>query len=73
VTQLTNRERQVLELIAAGGTTKTMAVALGISAPTVKLHVANAAKKLGARSRSEAVVIALERGYIRSRRERSSR
>ncbi len=61
---LTKRERDVLRLVAGGETSKAISQDLGIAEPTVKWHVAKALKKLGAQSRSEAVAIALERGYI---------
>jgi RNA polymerase sigma factor (sigma-70 family) len=62
---LSRRERQVLELVAAGKTSKEIAETLQISEPTVKWHVSRAARKLGARSRAEAVAVAVARGYIR--------
>jgi DNA-binding NarL/FixJ family response regulator len=65
---LTMREREVLEGVAVGETSKAISEKLRISEPTVKWHVAKALKKLGAHSRSEAVAIALARGYIRSAR-----
>jgi LuxR family maltose regulon positive regulatory protein len=63
---LSKRERQVLELVAAGNTTKAIAERLSISEPTVKWHVSRAARKLGAQSRTEAVALAIGRGYIRA-------
>jgi DNA-binding CsgD family transcriptional regulator len=62
---LTQREREVLERVAAGQTSKAISDDLRISEPTVKWHVAKVLKKLGAHSRSEAVAVALRRGYIR--------
>ncbi len=61
---LSTRERQVLELVATGNTTKVIAQRLSISEPTVKWHVSSAARKLGAHSRAEAVAVAVGRGYI---------
>ena len=66
---LTSRERQVLEGVAAGATTKEVAEELRLAEATVKFHLANAARKLKARSRTEAVAIALQRGEIGRRRE----
>lgn len=66
---LTIREREVLEGVAVGETSKAISETLRISEPTVKWHVAKALKKLGAHSRSEAVAIALARGYIRLARQ----
>lgn len=65
---LTKREREVLEGVAAGDTSKAISEDLGISEPTVKWHVAKALRKLSAHSRSEAVAIAVARGYIRATR-----
>lgn len=62
--QLTTRERQVLEAIACGETSKAISSRLAISLPTVKWHVAKVLRKFDARSRSEAVAIALARGEI---------
>jgi DNA-binding NarL/FixJ family response regulator len=51
-------------VVAAGETSKAISQDLGISEPTVKWHVSKTLKKLGAQSRSEAVAIALARGYL---------
>ena len=51
---LSERECDVLRLIAAGHSNKMIARALGVSPHTVKRHVANILDKLGARSRSQA-------------------
>jgi two-component system nitrate/nitrite response regulator NarL len=61
---LTARERQVLELVAAGLPNKTIARQLGISEHTVKFHVGSVLAKLGASSRTEAVMIATRRGLL---------
>ncbi|MEX1142488.1 MAG: response regulator transcription factor [Thermoleophilaceae bacterium] len=52
---LSEREGQVLALIAAGATNGEIGVELGISAHTVKDHASSLYRKLGARNRSEAV------------------
>ena len=52
--RLSDREREVLRLIAAGDSNKMIARALDVSPHTVKRHVANILDKLGARSRSQA-------------------
>lgn len=51
---LSQREREVLQRIAAGDSNKMIARALSLSPHTVKRHVANILDKLGARSRSQA-------------------
>ncbi|MGQ0658261.1 MAG: two-component system response regulator NarL [Chromatiales bacterium] len=57
---LTERERQILRLIAAGMSNKHIARQLGISDGTVKVHVKNLLRKLNLRSRLEAAVWALK-------------
>jgi two-component system nitrate/nitrite response regulator NarL len=61
---LTAREREVLELVAAGLPNKTIARELGISEHTAKFHVGSLLAKLGAASRTEAVTIATRRGIL---------
>ncbi|MEK6206191.1 MAG: response regulator transcription factor [Chloroflexota bacterium] len=50
---LSPRENQVLRLLAGGGTTRTIATALGLSEHTINRHISNAIHKLGARDRAE--------------------
>ena len=57
---LTEREREILQHLAHGESNKTIALALGISHDTVKLHVRHILAKLGLRSRVEAAVFAVE-------------
>jgi len=61
---LTARERQVLELVAAGLPNKAIARELGISEHTAKFHVGSLLTKLGAGSRTEAVMLATRRGLL---------
>jgi DNA-binding NarL/FixJ family response regulator len=61
---LTGRERQVLALLADGGSNKHIARSLGISIHTVKFHVSALMSKLRARSRADIVGIGLRRGLI---------
>lgn len=61
---LTARERQVLALIADGGTNREVAEQLGLSAKTVNRHVENIFDKLGVSSRAAAVAKALKTGLI---------
>jgi DNA-binding CsgD family transcriptional regulator len=58
------REREVLGLLAAGRTDGQIAELLDLSPATVQTHVRNAKAKLGARTRAQAVAIALRRGLI---------
>ena len=61
---LTSREIEVLQLIAAGNANKAIAVRLSISEETVKGHVKNILSKLAANDRTHAVTIGLKRGII---------
>ena len=61
---LTNREREILGLLAQGLSGSEVAVRLDVSRETVKTHVRNAMRKLDARTRVQAVVIALEAGLL---------
>lgn len=60
---LTEREREVLRLLAGGRSDSAIAEALGLSRNTVRNHVARVYAKTGAHNRSEAVVWARDRGY----------
>ncbi|MFD0745266.1 LuxR C-terminal-related transcriptional regulator [Phytohabitans flavus] len=53
-TDLTDRERDVLRLVAAGEPTRRIAGQLGISGETVETHIRSGMRKLGARTRTEA-------------------
>ena len=57
---LTDRERQVLKMIAGGNSNKMIGRKLGSTEGTVKVHVKNLLHKLGLRSRVEAAVWAME-------------
>ena len=61
---LTDRERQVLQLLARGLTNRAIALELGITQHTVKFHVNAIMSKLDAQSRTEAVVRASQLGMI---------
>jgi two-component system, NarL family, nitrate/nitrite response regulator NarL len=61
---LTDREQQVLELIAAGLTAPTIAGRLEISATTVKTHLAHLYEKLGVSDRAAAVAEGMRRGLL---------
>jgi len=53
---LTNREREVFELLLLNKTTKEIAKDLNISEKTVRNHISNAMQKLGVKGRAGAVV-----------------
>ena len=61
---LSEREIEVLSLIAAGNSSKLVADQLAISEDTVKGHVKNILSKLGVNDRTHAVTAALKRGII---------
>jgi DNA-binding NarL/FixJ family response regulator len=61
---LTRREEEVLQLMAEGRSNKEIALALGISEHTAKFHVNAVLAKLGAATRTEAVVTAVRRGLV---------
>ncbi|HET8628877.1 MAG TPA: response regulator transcription factor [Thermomicrobiales bacterium] len=62
---LTERELDVLRLLARGAANKEIGAQLHISESTVKTHVANIFQKLGVTDRTEAVTVALTRGLLR--------
>lgn len=55
---LTQREQDVLRLVAAGEPTRRIAGQLGISSETVDTHIRASMRKLGARTRTEAAALA---------------
>jgi DNA-binding NarL/FixJ family response regulator len=60
--QLTDREREVLELVAAGESNAEIAASLHISVATAKTHLSRLLSKLNGRDRAQLVVIAYETG-----------
>ena len=69
---LTDRGLQVLRWVAEGRATEQIADELGISVHTVRNHVRNARRKLGVRSKLDAVVTAMRQGALESPRELAS-
>jgi DNA-binding NarL/FixJ family response regulator len=66
-TPLTVRESEILQLIASGMSNKSIASELSIALGTVKAHARAILDKLSARSRTQATVIAAQRGLLGSR------
>jgi DNA-binding NarL/FixJ family response regulator len=62
--ELTERERDVLQLVARGATNTEVAEALHISAATVKTHITHIFTKLGLRDRAAAIVFAYDHGLV---------
>ena len=65
LTALTNREREVVALVAAGVSNDEIAAHLVLSTATAKTHVNRAMVKLGARDRAQLVVVAYQSGLVR--------
>ncbi len=63
--QLTEREREVMALVAEGLSNEGIAERLVVSPATAKTHVSRAMMKLGARDRAQLVVFAYESGLVR--------
>jgi DNA-binding NarL/FixJ family response regulator len=61
---LTEREREVLQLVAEGLANKQVALSLNISEHTVKFHLSSLYAKLGVTSRTEAVRAGARRGWV---------
>ncbi|WP_414652716.1 response regulator transcription factor [Hyphomicrobium sp.] len=61
---LTRRERQCLQGLAIGCSNNDIAKRLEISVPTVALHLSNARRKLDAKTREQAVALAVAHGLI---------
>jgi DNA-binding NarL/FixJ family response regulator len=60
----TDREIETLELAARGKTNKEIADKLGVSIRTVESHLGHIFEKLNVSSRTEAVILALKKGWI---------
>ena len=63
-TPLSKREREILQKVADGSTTRQVAADLGISPHTVKTHLERIFEKLGANDRAQAVAIAIRTGIV---------
>jgi len=63
--ELTDREREVLSLMARGMRNKEIGAELSITEATARTHVEKIVAKLGVNGRTEAVVVAAQRGFLR--------
>jgi DNA-binding NarL/FixJ family response regulator len=68
LTQITDREREVLQLVGLGMSNAEIAAALHITAGTAKTHVARLLAKLDARDRVQLVITAYEAGLVPAKR-----
>jgi DNA-binding CsgD family transcriptional regulator len=62
--QISDREREILRLVATGATNQQIAARLNISINTVKVHLRNIFGKIGAASRTEATLYAVRTGIV---------
>jgi len=65
LTQLSTREVEILDCLARGLSNKEIAYCLCVSVQTVKNHISSLLTKLGARDRTMAVLIAIQRGWVK--------
>jgi two-component system response regulator DegU len=64
ITSLSERQMQVLTLVAEGATDKEIALQLGLSAKTISSYVKHIRARLGAQSRAHAVALAMRQGLL---------
>ena len=67
---LSDREMEVLTLVVEGKSNKEIAALLGISHQTVKNHITSILRKFGVEDRTQAVVYALKRGWVKLKYEK---
>ena len=65
IDRLSEREQEVLRLLAQGQSNREMSEALFVGMETVKSHVGSVLLKLGVRDRTQAVIMAYESGFVR--------
>jgi DNA-binding NarL/FixJ family response regulator len=62
--ELSDRELEIVHLMAAGKSTQEISAALSIAESTVKFHINNILSKLGVNDRTQAVIAAVKRGIV---------
>ena len=72
VEDLTRRELQVLKQVATGARNREVATSMGVSVKAVEFHMTNILGKLGARSRTEAILRAWRVGLVRLERSEAA-
>lgn len=70
--QISDREREILQLVASGATNQQIAQELSISVNTVKVHLRNIFSKIGVVSRTEATLYAVRNGLIQIHEDATS-
>jgi DNA-binding NarL/FixJ family response regulator len=68
-TPLSPREEEILQLVARGNSNREIARELGLSDQTVKNHITSVLRKLAANDRTQAVVLAIQKGFIKISRQ----
>lgn len=66
IARLTDREREILRLMARGLANAEIAAELYLGTETIKTHVRNVLAKLGVKDRVQAVIVAYETGFVRA-------
>jgi DNA-binding NarL/FixJ family response regulator len=63
-TELSPRETELLALVAQGRSNKEIAATAGLAEGTVRIHLSNIFEKLGVHDRTQAAIVAIQRGFV---------